>query len=92
MRFATLALVALLSLGFAQSTTSTMTVPSAPMVTDDPPAAHYIATFPNGGDQNIVGLCAAETPTNTTLGTLFTFNINGAPLSGGSFSESFTTA
>src|SRR5215469_11812194 len=92
MRVASLALVALLPLVFAQSTTSTVTVPSAPMVTDDPPAAHYIATFTHGSGQSIVGLCAAETPTNTTTGTLFTLNINGAPHSGGPFCKSFRTA
>ena len=91
MRAATLALAALVALKFAHSTTSTMTVPSAPIVTDDPPAAHYIATFPQGGSQNIEGLCAAETPTNTTTGTLFTFNINGAPQSSGYFCKSFIT-
>ena len=86
---ATLALVALVPLALAQSTSSTVTIPSAPIVTDDPPAAHYIATFPHGGNQNVVGLCAAETPTNTTTGTLFTFNINGAPLASGYFCKSF---
>lgn len=90
MRTITLALVALVPLAFAESTTSTVTIPSARIVTDDPPAAHYIATFPQGGSQSVVGLCAAETPTNTTTGTLFTFNINGALLSSGYFCKSFT--
>lgn len=67
------------------STTSTVTAPPAPLVTDDPPAAHYTAAFPQGGSQNVVGLCAAEAPTNTTVGTLFTFNIDGAPEDGGPF-------
>ncbi len=86
---ATLALVAIVPLAFAQSTTSTITIPPAPIMTDNPPTAHYIATFPQGGNHNVVGLCAAETPTNTTTGTLFTFNINGAPLSSGYFCTSF---
>lgn len=68
-------------------TTSTLTVAPAPLVTDDPLAAHYIATFPQGGSQGIVGTCDAETPTNTSVGTLFTFNINGDPQSGGPFCE-----
>lgn len=91
MRAATLALAAIASLASAQSTISTVTSPSARIVTDDPPAAHYIAIFPQAGSQNIEGLCAAETPTNTTTGTLFTFNINGALQSGGNFCKSFTT-
>ena len=91
MRAITLILVALVSLAFTESTTSTLTTPSARIVTDNPLAAHYIATFPQGGSQNVVGLCAAETPTNTTTGTLFTFNVNGAFQSGGYFCMSFIT-
>lgn len=67
------------------STTSTVTASPAPLVTDDPPAAHYIAVFPQGGSQSVVGQCSAETPTNTTVGTFFTFNIDGAPQYGGPF-------
>ena len=65
--------------------TATLTASPAPLVTDDLPAAHYIATFPQGGSQGIVGTCDAETPTNTSVCTLFTFNVNGDPQSGGPF-------
>jgi len=70
------------------TTTSTLTAAPAPLVTDDPPAAHYVAVFPQGGSQAVVGQCDAETPTNTTVGTFFTFNVNGDPESGGPFCKS----